>query len=410
MKLKKILVSSGLIASVLACSMPAYATDDDNTINEVLSIDDESKTLTTKITYNDSAEFSVTIPKAITLDDSKEFTYSITVKGKVSPETQINIEPIDKIDDYSGVNFYMTKTGDENKQVVASVKQDDTYWLCNEVNKENGTTKTGFISAQGLSVGEWAGNFDLKLSITEHVHDYQDGVCTLCENEVISFNKGSLDEIYTACTQGLAEEYFNVGDERTITLGALSGADNTPDEQEATITIVDIAENGQSITCMFINYDTLAPTHKMNDSGTNEGGWASTSMRSWLNGKEEGDFYSALPSDLQSVIKVHSSSYAETYKATSASYCDDNIWLLSEKEVFGSASRENSGIASKETQLAYFANGGSTRLVSDSWWLRSSCSSNTSGNGRFTSVSSNGSGGYGEANASNYVFPAFCIG
>jgi hypothetical protein len=406
MKLKKILVSSGLIASVLACSMPAYATDDDNTTNIVLSINDEPKTLTTSVTYDDSAEFSVTIPKSISLGDDKKFTYSITVKGKISPETQINVEPVDQIDTYSGVNFYMTEKEDSSKKAIVGVKQDETSWLCNEVNIKDGTTKTGIISAQGLSVGNWEGSFKFNLSITEHIHDYQDGVCTICKNEVTSFSKDSFEDIYEACVQGLANEYFNVGDTRTITLGALSGASNSPDEQEATIKIVDIAEDGQSITCMFTDYGTLVPTHAMNASSSIDGGWKATEMRTWLNGKEEGDFYNALPITLKSSIKTHSSSYSESVYASDVSYCDDYLWLLSEKEVFGKQMMENAAASNVETQLAYFANDDNINF-SDNWWSRSTYYKSS----YFVAIdNSKNYSDYEYARAVLAVFPAFEIG
>jgi hypothetical protein len=414
MKLKKILVSSGLIASVLACSMPAYATDDDNTTNIVLSINDEPKTLTTSVTYDDSAEFSVTIPKSISLGDDKKFTYSITVKGKISPETQINVEPVDQIDTYSGVNFYMTEKEDSSKKAIVGVKQDETSWLCNEVNIKDGTTKTGIISAQGLSVGNWEGSFKFNLSITEHIHDYQDGVCTICENEVTSFSKDSFEDIYEACVQGLANEYFNVGDTRTITLGALSGASNSPDEQEATIVIADIAEDGQSITCIFTSYDTLAPEKVINET-YNDGDWGNMSIRTWLNGEDDGDFYNALPNDLKSSIKTHSSSYA-SHSAQSVSYSNDKVWLLSEKEVFGSQTDENSVAANIETQLDYFTQDDISTIrylqgtsgTSIYWWLRSSrYSASNSYNG---GINTKGQIANSYTSTRYYAFPAFEIG
>jgi hypothetical protein len=159
----------------------------------------------------------------------------------------------------------------------------------------------------------------------------------------------------------------------------------------------------------------------MNTSGTNVGGWASTAMRTWLNNSSSGGFYAALPSDLQSAIKTHSTSYSATYDATSVNYCDDKVWLLSSKEVFGGGTATSAGSATSyenlaafniETQLAYFANGNSKiRYKSGTsacvWWLRSSYYSNS---GHFTNVSSDGSSNNNYADDSYYVFPAFCIG
>jgi hypothetical protein len=141
-------------------------------------------------------------------------------------------------------------------------------------------------------------------------------------------------------------------------------------------------------------------------------------MRTWLND----EYLSALSSDLQNVITTHSTSYSATYNATSVSYCNDKVWLLSSKEVFGGDTAkkasynttyyENLYAFNTETQLAYFANGASrVRYRSGTntctWWLRSS---HCDYNGNFTYVDSDGSSNYYGAVGSRYVFPAFDIG
>jgi hypothetical protein len=142
----------------------------------------------------------------------------------------------------------------------------------------------------------------------------------------------------------------------------------------------------------------------MNSTTTNEGGWASTEMRTWLND----EYYKALPSDLQNVIIDHSSSYSATYDAEEVSYCDDKIWLLSIKEMFGNETRgENLAAFNAETQLAYFANGGSKVFGSGYMWFRSSYGVNSE---LFLGVNTEGSINGGNPINSNCVFPAFDIG
>jgi hypothetical protein len=191
-----------------------------------------------------------------------------------------------------------------------------------------------------------------------------------------SLNDYSWSEIQGICKLGLAKEYFNVGDTKTIELGALPNAANATSAQKATLVVGDISSDGTTMTMLVIKYHIKAPTHVMNTTSTNSGGWEATNMRAWLND----EYLNALPSDLQNIIKIHSSSYA-TYRATSVSYCDDNLWLLSAKEVFGGTIQEEAGedttykenlyAFNAETQLAYFAMG--NNKVYDSWyWLRSS--------------------------------------
>jgi hypothetical protein len=224
------------------------------------------------------------------------------------------------------------------------------------------------------------------------------------------FSDYSWSEIQAICKDGLANEYFSVGDTKTINIDALPNASNSTSAQTATLAIGDISEDGTTMTMLVTNYSKAAPTHEMNSTDTNKGGWGSTSMRDWLND----EYLSALSNDLQNVITIHSSSYSWSYEDDEVSYCKDKIWLLSEKEVFGgyNPSYENRGTFVSETQLAYFKNiiNGTTMYSKNSsvwWWLRSSVADN---NDEFSMVDSDGeaSSGYADENAS--VFPAFYIG
>jgi hypothetical protein len=234
-----------------------------------------------------------------------------------------------------------------------------------------------------------------------------------------SFSDYTWSEVQAICKAGLASNYFSVGDERTIDIGELPNASNTTSAQTATIVVGDISSDGKTLTMLVTSYSTLAPTHVINIEAFNSDGWVATEIRTWLND----EYLSALPSDLKSVITAHSTSYAETYDASSASYCDDKIWLLSEMEVFGSTRYSSSGIASIETQLAYFANGNSKVRYSSGtntcvWWLRSfansiSISGVNSDNPdiyNFVAINATGNARKYAVNSSNYVFPAFCIG
>jgi hypothetical protein len=258
-----------------------------------------------------------------------------------------------------------------------------------------------------------------------------------------SLNDYSWSEIQGICKLGLANEYFNVGDTKTIELGEMNsmeywhygtlGTTTSIDAQKATLVVADIAND--SITMLFTSYNTQAPFYQMTPQantygGTNIGGWEATILRKWLNNTSEGGFYNALPNDLKSVIKTHSTSYSATYDTTNVSYCDDYLWLLSAKEVFGTTnttlnnstpsetSYENDAAFNTETQLAYFANitNGDSRIVryktgtsgtSIHWRLRSS---STSSNASFCHVGNSGHANSSYAFYASGVFPAFDIG
>jgi hypothetical protein len=228
-------------------------------------------------------------------------------------------------------------------------------------------------------------------------------------NEVNKLMGYSFSEVQAICQAGKAKEYFEVGDIAIITIDALNEAETALEAQTATIVVGDVTDT--SITLLIVDYSTMAPQHAMNASNTNNGGWKVSDMRTWLNG----EYLSALSSELQSSIKTHSSSYSETYNATEVSYCDDKIWLLSTKEVFGIQDAENEAAANAETQLAFFANGGGTVRYANStyesrvwWWLRSSINRY---NGTFCDVYFNGAPySLYYAKDAYYVYPAFEIG
>jgi hypothetical protein len=485
---------------MLGNSITTFATD-----NDIIVTNKETTEYTT-VKYTKNANYSITIPKEIILNDNQSTSYEIKVSGNITSDMQINVEPVDAIEDEDGINFYMVETTSK-KQVIATITQDSTSCLYNKVNDTNGATLSGNIGAISLGAGEWEGSLGFKICISTHEHDYNDeGICNDCgdvkvEKEIIAnvtngeatydgkatngnakvdvtfpsngytitygttnetydldeiptyTNPGTYEiyykieasnyttkygsftitinerlngytwsEVQAICKEGNAKDYFKVGDETTISLGALPNANNATSAQIATIVIGDMTDT--SLTLLVTSYSVEAATHVMNpetddnEDGTNIGGWASTTMRTWLND----EYYNALSNDLQKVIATHHTSYSATYNATKVSYCDDKVWLLSSKEVFGGGTATSAGNATfqenlatfnSETQLAYFANGASRVRYNNKtaiwWWLRSSCCYNEH---YFTNVDTSNSPGNDPdaAIVTNFVFPAFCIG
>lgn len=233
------------------------------------------------------------------------------------------------------------------------------------------------------------------------------GCGTINLNAVNRLKGYTYSEVQAICQAGNASDYFEVGDTGIITIDALPNAYNKTSAQIATIVVGDMTDT--SLTLLVTNYNTSVPSHYMNPTSTNEGGWASTSMRVWLND----EYLKALPSDIQNTITYHSSSYSATYNAEEVSYCDDKVWLLSEKEVFGIQTSENTSTSNIEKQLDYFATTSDNRVRYSSstsvswWWLRSS---DYNYSHTFTAVDGYGFSCYNGATHSYDVFPAFDIG
>ena len=117
--------------------------------------------------------------------------------------------------------------------------------------------------------------------------------------------------------------------------------------------------------------------HEMNSERTNEGGWALSDMRSWLNS----DFYKQLPSDLRSCIaaakkRTNNVGQADSDDKSVVSTTKDKLWLLSSSEVYGNGS----GAYAEGAQYKLYSDKKVTtsrysfckKLGADSWWwLRS---------------------------------------
>lgn len=133
----------------------------------------------------------------------------------------------------------------------------------------------------------------------------------------------------------------------------------------------------------FVLHDCLAEEHCMNEKCTNEGGWAASDMRKWLNT----EVLSRLPDELQAVIEpTHIVQVLDGERIE----CDDKLFLLSATQVFGRDDRWNKQ-EPEDSPLDIFGTERSrVKECGDNgtwfwWWLRRANSSNIFGN-----VGSNG--------------------
>lgn len=134
-----------------------------------------------KVTYTQSSDYSVLIPKTITLNKAKQGTYSIKVSGNIDAIQQVHVEPVDSVSSADGINFYMKDTSGKKADVLATVTQNKFYWDSEEA--ANGYEETNnTISAPRLTSGSWEGIFHIKINLesVNHEHDYVDDICTIC--------------------------------------------------------------------------------------------------------------------------------------------------------------------------------------------------------------------------------------
>lgn len=179
-------------------------------------------------------------------------------------------------------------------------------------------------------------------------------------------------EIMAAEANGTYTTKYSVGDTKAIDING-----STVVMQIVAMdadTLADDTGNAK-ITWMCLG---LPYTQNMNATSTNADGWASSAMRTWL----ISDVFANIESDVKSCIKtVHKTYYDKTSNSTMTS--DDDIWIPSLREMFGSSQSgaETSGCdytsffaaaADKIKKTGSFSLGSAS-----SWWLRSATSHHT---------------------------------
>ena len=176
----------------------------------------------------------------------------------------------------------------------------------------------------------------------------------------LTFNDSSWDTIKSAVNAGTAASYYKVGDRKEVVLNGtvgnksfnntttycyILGFDHNKSVEsngEHTLHIgfgASALSGGAYIAYCDSKYDSRVPStgyFSMNSSDTNSGGWNSCQMKSTICPA----FKNALPSDLQSNIRAVTK-WQNNGNSTGGQSSSNEIWLLSEMEIFGSAQYSN---------------------------------------------------------------------
>ena len=201
---------------------------------------------------------------------------------------------------------------------------------------------------------------------------------------------------------GKQADYFAIGDEKTITLSTA---------EAIMLQIIGFnhdnlaAAGGGKAPITFCFKDCMATTQKLNTTNTNASGYSGSVFYSQLTET----IYGTLPADLRGVMKnVNKLTSAGSGAATIVT-TQDNLFLLSEIEIFGAATNSKAG---EGTQYAFFTNGGSrVKKVSGTaaiWWERSPQSSSSVFT-KFCAVAAAGTATFTEASNLNGIAAALCV-
>lgn len=251
-------------------------------------------------------------------------------------------------------------------------------------------------------------------------------------------NNNDWATIQYAAQEGIASEYWNVGDRIEIPLNGTCRArtfnnkkvyayilgfnHNAALEGDNTIHFqigFDALENGNHIALTDWTGSnpyggTSGTRFCVNDTATNVDGWNGSLMRTTT----IPEFISCLPSDLQSALKAVNKYTDNTGDLSNVqanvTATQDKVFLLAEYEIYGTRSYANQYEQNSQAQYDYYKNGNSKRMYNDQvtgnavrWWERSPHSSSSA---VFCRVDNSGDVGGANANYSLGFAPAFVVG
>ena len=249
------------------------------------------------------------------------------------------------------------------------------------------------------------------------------------------FNNNSWDDIKAVVNAGTATSYWKVGDRKAVILNGtvgnksfsntttycyILGFDHNKSVESGGAHALHIGFGASALSggayiayCDSKHGSFVSSTgyFSMNSSQTNSGGWNSCQMKSTICPA----FKNALPSDLKSNIRAVTK-YQNNGNSTSGQSSSNEIWLLSEMEIFGSAAWSKytanqvqydfyKGVTgwSAASKIKYKDTSTSEAVF---WWERSARSN---GSDNFCFVRTNGSSGINSAHLSLGFVPCLCL-
>ena len=252
---------------------------------------------------------------------------------------------------------------------------------------------------------------------------------------ILPFNNSSWGDIKAAVNAGTAASYWKVGDRKEVVLNGtvgtktfsntttycyILGFDHNKSVESGGAHALHIGfgasalSGGAYIAYIDSKYGSSVSStgyFSMTSSDTGNGGWNSCQMKSTICSA----FKNALPSDLQSNIRAVTK-WQNNGNSKSGQSSSNEIWLLSEMEIFGSASISNhtanqlqydfyKGVIGWSAASTIKYRDTSTSVVA-SWWERSTFSDSSDA---FCLVGYDGSSGYTLGNASFGFAPCLCL-
>jgi hypothetical protein len=212
------------------------------------------------------------------------------------------------------------------------------------------------------------------------------------------FANNTWEQIIAACHNNEVPETWKVADQKPMTIGGTDYLIDIIGENHD-----DYSDGSGKAPLTFQLHDCYKLAKAMHSTAANTMGWTQCSMRV----EHLPIILKQMPADVQSGIREVNKISSSGGKKPSLETTKDNLFLLSEVEVFGSSSNSLSG---EGTQYDYYKAGNSTvknfNGSAYDWWERSPTSNSTR---YYCNVKSTGSSVNSSANVTRGVAFGFCF-
>ena len=224
-----------------------------------------------------------------------------------------------------------------------------------------------------------------------------------------TLNAATWEQINAISLAGKAQDYWSVGDTKTITFGSAVLGSTSIVVQIMGFEYDDLADGSGKAKISFGMANCFVTGQSLNSSDTNAGGWTSCALRTTIINTILPAFVAAIGANIIKPVTKRTSAGSQS---TAINASTDSLWLLSEYEVFGATTYSVAGEKPADKSICYpiFTNAASRiKNVGSSaayWWERSPFAGTSTA---FCAVNSSGSAGNGSASTSYGVALGFCV-
>lgn len=344
------------------------------------------------------------------LTDGKQYTFALFA---ISTENSASDGTSSSVKLWSTITISTEETSLYGKDITVSYGENNMTATFDSAG--SATVDVPYIGDVTISSTDGSDTANSNVTISAYGNTYSAELSFL---KIVTFADGTDEEIVAMIEAHYADkinisDYWAVGDIRSVSLSAMSatGVGESHSAQTVQFAIADFdhddlttAINGHSKAAV-----TLTQVHclntkgYMNSSNTNSGGWTSCARRTWCNNV----YYNALPTTIKNAVKSVNKLTSAGSQSSTINTTSDNIFLLSEIEIFGSTTYSVSG---EGIQYSYYKTSSNRiKQVNGSnyyWWERSPYSGDSAG---FWGVTSGGGAYCGGASDAYGLALCLCI-